>query len=168
MTANVTPPPNPPPQSELRERAQSKSCNNKNSTMATAKNKPTGEEITGFLENIDDAQKRQDCVDLIQLMQDITKEPPKLWSSSMVGFEARHYKYASGHEGDTFIVGFSPRKQNLALYGLAGVVEQLGLAEKLGKHTAGKGCLYIKKLDDVHLPTLQKLIQHAVKHGVDV
>lgn len=135
--------------------------------MATAKNKPIGEEITGFLDTIEDAQKRQDCATLIKMMQKITNEPPKLWSSSMIGFGARHYKYASGHEGDTFIVGFSPRKQNLVLYGLAGLTEQLGLVEKLGKHTAGKGCLYIKKLDDVHLPTLQKLIQHAIKHGVD-
>lgn len=133
--------------------------------MAAAKDKPAGEDIADYLDKINDAQKRQDCAALIKMMQEITKEPPKLWASSMIGFGARHYKYASGHEGDTFIIGFSPRKQNLALYGLAGLVEQLGLVEKLGKHTTGKGCLYIKKLADVHLPTLQTLIQHAIKHG---
>jgi Domain of unknown function (DU1801) len=136
--------------------------------MANTKNKPTNEEITGFLDKIDDAQKRQDCTVLIEMMQEITQEQPKLWASSMMGFGTRHYKYESGHEGDTFVVGFSPRKQNLTLYGLTGLDEQPGLIEKLGKHTTGKGCLYIKRLADVHLPTLQKLIQHSVKHWANL
>jgi hypothetical protein len=86
----------------------------------------------------------------------------------MVGFGDHHYKYASGHEGDTFIVGFSPRKQNLTLYILSGFDHEEQLLEKLGKYKTGKSCLYIKSLDDVHLPTLRSLIQQSFEHTIKI
>jgi hypothetical protein len=131
--------------------------------MAEPKTKPTGEDVESFLNTISDEKKRQDCFTLLEMMKQITNLEPKIWASSMVGFGDYHYKYASGHEGDAFIVGFSPRKQNLTLYILTGFEGEKQLLEKLGKHTTGKSCLYIKRLDDVHLPTLRNLIQHSAE-----
>lgn len=131
--------------------------------MAEPKTKPTGEDVESFLNNMSDEKKRQDCFTLLEMMKQITNLEPKIWASSMIGFGNYHYKYASGHEGDAFIVGFSPRKQNLTIYILTGFEQEQQLLEKLGKHTTGKGCLYVKRLDDVHLPTLRSLIQHSVE-----
>ena len=97
-------------------------------------------------------------------MHQATQMEPKLWASSMVGFGERHYKYASGHEGDTFLIGFAPRKQNLALYGLLDFEQKEPLLEQLGKHKTGKGCLYINHLDDIHLPVLHELILQSFRH----
>jgi hypothetical protein len=132
--------------------------------MVELKTKPTGEDIDQFLNGIEDEMKRQDCFTLMELMREITRTEPKLWASSMVGFGDHHYKYASGHEGDTFIVGFSPRKQNLTLYILSDFEQQDKLLGQLGKYKTGKGCLYIKRLEDVHLPTLRNLIQQSFEH----
>ena len=131
--------------------------------MAEPKTKPTGEDVESFLNAISDESKRRDCFTLLEMMKQITKLEPKIWASSMVGFGDYHYKYTSGHEGDAFIVGFSPRKQNLTLYILTGFEGEQQLLEKLGKHTTGKSCLYVKRLDDVHLPTLRSLIQRSVE-----
>ena len=133
--------------------------------MAENKTQPTGEDVEQFLASIADEVKRQDCFVLLKIMRQITKTKPKLWASSMVGFGDHHYKYASGREGDTFLIGFSPRKQNLVLYGL-GCLEKhpQALLEKLGKHKVGKGCLYLNKLSDVHLPTLRAIIKRGFQH----
>lgn len=133
--------------------------------MAELKTKQNNQSVTRFLNSLPDKQKRQDCLALIKLMQQATKAEPKMWGSSIIGFGSYHYKYASGHEGDTCLIGFSPRKQNLTLYLLGGLEQHAELLEKLGKHKTGKGCLYINRLEDIHLPTLKKLIQHSVKHG---
>jgi len=132
--------------------------------MVEPKARPTGEDVESFLSAISDEKKRRDCFTLLEMMRQITKTEPKLWASSMVGFGDHHYKYASGREGDTFIIGFSPRKQNLTLYILTGFEQEQQLLGKLGKYKTGKGCLYIKSLDDVHLPTLLSLIQHSIEH----
>jgi len=132
--------------------------------MADLKTKPTDENVEQFLNGISEDKRRQDCFTVLELMRQVTGIEPKLWSGSMVGFGDYHYKYASGHEGDTFIVGFSPRKQNLTLYILLGLDPQKPLLEKLGKFKTGKGCLYISNLDDIHIPTLQILIQQAYNH----
>ena len=134
--------------------------------MAEVKTKPTGEDVKQFLNGISDAGRRQDCFTLLEQMRQITKTEPKLWASSMVGFGDRHYKYESGREGDTFLIGFSPRKQNLTLYGLLGIDQKEQLLLKLGKYKAGKGCLYIKQLGDIDLPTLRELIQQSFAHKV--
>ena len=112
-----------------------------------------------FLEQPDE-QVRKDCAVISKLMSEATGEPPKMWGPSIIGFGTYHYKYASGREGDMPIIGFSPRKQNLTLY--VGFEEQADLLKKLGKHTTSKSCLYIKRLSDVDLPTLKKIIKVSV------
>ena len=127
--------------------------------MAELKTKPTDENVEKYLKGITDPVKRQDCLTVLKLMTDITGQKPKMWGPSIVGFGSYHYKYASGQEGDWPIVSFSPRKQNLTLYVLDGSAGEEELLQKLGKHSTGKSCLYIKRLDDVDLPTLKKLIK---------
>lgn len=133
--------------------------------MAEMKTKPTGENVTDFLNQISDDQKRRDSFALVKLMQQITKKKPKVWASSMIGFGDYHYEYASGRKGDVFAVGFAPRKRDLTLYVMHGCDGQGQLIKKLGKCKTSKACLYIKRLDDVHLPTLRKLIQLAYKQA---
>jgi hypothetical protein len=133
--------------------------------MADLKTKENEASVEGFLNGVADKQQREDAKTLLDLMQKATRMKPKMWGSSIVGFGSYHYKYASGHEGDTCLIGFSPRKANLTLY-LPGGQEHYGaLLEKLGKHKTGKGCLYIKRLDDVDLPTLRALLKEAARFG---
>ena len=109
-------------------------------------------------------QKRKDCLVILNIMREATGIEPVLWVGNIIGFGSYHYKYASGHEADACMIGFSPRKQNLALYVLSGFNNQQALLKKLGKHKSGVACLYINKLDDVHLPTLRKIIEESFKH----
>jgi hypothetical protein len=132
--------------------------------MAELKTKPTGEDVKQFLNSINDEKKRQDSFTLLEMMREITRIEPKLWASSMVGFGDHHYRYASGREGDTFLIGFAPRKQELALYGLSGSEQKEQMLAKLGKYKGGTGCLYIKRLDDIDLPTLRELIRQSFEH----
>ena len=132
--------------------------------MAELKTKRNDQNVEQFLNGIPDAQKRQDCFTLVALMKQATQAEPHMWGSNIVGFGAYHYTYASGREGDWFLVGFSPRKQNLTLYIMGGLEQYDELLKKLGKHQIGKACLYIKRIADIHLPTLKKLIQQSVKH----
>lgn len=131
--------------------------------MAENKTKPTRQSVEKFLKSIKDEKVRRDTLALLEIFKQVTKEEPKMWGSSIVGFGQYHYKYASGREGDSPLTGFSPRKQNLTLYLTAGFDGYGELLGNLGRHTTGKACLYIKTLDDVHLPTLKKLIQQSVK-----
>ncbi|MFC1664951.1 DUF1801 domain-containing protein [Pseudomonadota bacterium] len=96
-------------------------------------------------------------------MAPITRAEPKMWGNSIVGFDSYHYKYKSGREGDWLLTGFSPRKQNLTIYIMNGFEKYELLLTKLGKHKTAKSCLYIKKLDEIHIPTLIKLIKASVK-----
>jgi ferritin-like metal-binding protein YciE len=132
--------------------------------MAELKTKPTGESVVEFLDSIKDDQKRQDCHALSGMMQQATGSQPEMWGSSIVGFGRYHYRYASGREGDWFLAGFSPRKQNLTLYIMAGFDRYESLLAQLGKHTTGKSCLYIKKLADVDQDILQELIKLSADH----
>ncbi len=136
--------------------------------MAELKTKLNNRSVTRFLNSIPDQQKRQDCFALVKLMEQVTKAEPKMWGSSIIGFGSYHYAYASGHEGDMCLIGFSPRKQNLTLYLLAGFERCAELLKKLGKHKTGKGCLYINRLDDIHLPTLKKLVQQSFKYKTKI
>ena len=130
--------------------------------MAELKTKRTDRSVEEFLNTVVDEQRRQDCRVVLQIMKQVTKAEPKMWGTSIVGFGGYHYKYASGREGDWFLAGFSPRKQNLTLYITAGFERYDALLSKLGKHKTGKSCLYIKKLDDVDVETLKELIQQSV------
>ena len=125
---------------------------------------PSDTSVETFLNAIPNEQKRQDSLTLLSLFKDVTAAEPHLWGSSIVGFVAYHYHYESGREGDAFEVGFSPRKQNLTLYlGCNGFAQEVDLLEKLGKYKAGKGCLYINKIQDIDLPTLKELIRRSLQ-----
>ena len=119
--------------------------------------------VKSFLDGVADEKKRNDARAVAAIMEDITGEKPAMWGSSMVGFGSYHYKYDSGQEGDWPLVGFSPRKDSLTLYLMPGFEERSELLSKLGKHKTGVSCLYIKSLDDVHLPTLKTLVRQSVK-----
>ena len=131
--------------------------------MAEMKTKPNEASVDDFLTKTDD-DTRKDCYTLINLMEKVTGEKPKMWGPAIIGFGQYHYKYASGHEGDICKVGFSPRKGKLSLYVLAGAEGQHALLEKLGKHKAGKGCLYIKKVSDIDLGVLESMIRNTMRH----
>lgn len=131
--------------------------------MAELKTKQTGVSVAKFLNAVPDAQKRADSLLLIKIMREITKDEPKMWGPSIIGFGKYHYKYESGHEGDMCVAGFSPRKAALTIYVMPGFEKYPALMKALGKYKAGKSCLYVKRLDDIHLPTLKKLIRQSVK-----
>lgn len=132
--------------------------------MAENKTTPNNQDVEHFLNSIADEQKRKDSFTLLELMKQVTGMEPRMWGSSIVGFGSYHYTYESGREGDTILAGFSPRKQNVTLYHMGSFDQSNDLLKQLGKHTTGKGCLYIKRLDDVDLPTLKRLIEESVKH----
>lgn len=119
--------------------------------------------VEGFLNSVEDEQKRADCFEILKMMKQVTKETPKMWGSSIVGFGSYHYKGASGREGDWMLTGFSPRKQNLTLYLMGGFDLHKDLLKKLGKYKTSVGCLYIKQLDDVDKTVLKKLVTESVK-----
>jgi len=130
--------------------------------MVEIKTKATGKSVEGFLESVKDATRREDCRRVAAIMGKATGAPPRMWGSAIVGFGDYRYRYASGQVGDWFLVGFSPRKDNLTLYMTTWLKDNEALVEKLGKVKRGGGCLYVKRLDDVHLPTLTKLVQASV------
>lgn len=134
--------------------------------MTELKTKPNDQSVTAFLNGIAEDKRRQDCFTLLELMRQVTDMEPKMWGDTVVGFDSYHYKYQSGREGDWFLTGFSPRKQNLTLYIMAGFDQYEALLERLGKFTTGKSCLYIKKIEDIDLPTLRELIRQSVEHMV--
>ena len=136
----------------------------KEQTVAELSTKVTDRSVDKFLSGITDERKRKDSLVIRDLMARATKAPAEMWGSSIVGFGRYHYKYASGREGDWPLVGFSPRKQNLTLYIMSGFEGYADLMGRLGKYKTGKACLYIKSLDDVHLPTLRTLVQKSVKY----
>jgi len=129
--------------------------------MAENKTKQTAVSVSAYLGKLDDA-KRADAQALVKLMQSATGEEPKMWGPSIVGFGSYHYTYDSGREGDMPLVGFSPRKPATVLYGMRGASNAEALLASLGKHTTGKGCVYIKKLSDVDLKVLKELIVKSV------
>ncbi|MBC7878280.1 MAG: DUF1801 domain-containing protein [Anaerolineales bacterium] len=132
--------------------------------MAEVKTTKNDAGVEDFLNKIDDETKRKDCFEIVKIMKQATKEEPKMWGASIVGFGSYHYKYESGREGDSMIIGFSPRKQNITLYISGDGFEQYdGLMKKLGKHSIGKGCLYIKKLEDVDTAVLKELVNESAQ-----
>ena len=131
--------------------------------MAEARTKPTKQTVKDFISKLSDKQTRDDCTVIAKLMEDATKSKGVMWGTSIAGYGTRTIKYAGGKEADWPLIAFAPRKGNLTLYlSLAdrGSAELLG---KLGKHKMSKGCLHIKRLSDVDLPTLKKLIGASTK-----
>lgn len=133
--------------------------------MAELKTKVNKGSVNKFLDGIADEAKRKDSYVLFKMMQKATKNKAKMWGDSIVGFGDYHYVGKSGREGDWFLAGLSPRKQTLTLYVLGGWEPHPELLAKLGKHSLGKGCLYIKRLEDVDLSILNKLIVEAVRRA---
>jgi len=129
-----------------------------------AKNKTvfTDESVIEFIEKLENETKKSDSYQLIHLMSEITGQEPKMWGPSIIGFGQYHYKYASGHEGDAPVLGFSPRKAAISLYVFSGAEEHLPTVEKLGKFTMGKACIYVKKMSDIHLEVLNELMQQSI------
>jgi hypothetical protein len=132
-------------------------------TVADLKTKETEENVAAFLDKIKDETRRADCLAVVNIMRDATKEEPRMWGGSIVGFGRYHYKYESGREGDWMIIGFSPRKNDLTLYIPGGVDKFSDLVKRLGKYKTGKSCLYIKQLADVDVKILRKLVTQSVK-----
>lgn len=132
--------------------------------MYEAKTRLTANPVSDYLASIQDDSRRQDCEKVISLMENITGCPPQMWGPAIVGFDSYHYKYASGHEGDMCVVGFSSRKSDLTLYILSGDAdaETIDLLARFGKHKAGKACLYIKHLSDIDISILEQLIRRSV------
>lgn len=131
---------------------------------AELKTKETKASVEGFLNSITDEQKRTDSYALVNLMERLSGEKPKMWGPSIVGFGSTLLKYESGRELDWMLIGFSPRKANLTLYLTDGIARHPELLEKLGKHKTGVGCLYIKTLSDIDLTVLEKLISASLKN----
>jgi hypothetical protein len=128
------------------------------------KTKATKASVSEFLNSIEDRQKRADARKVAAMMRKATGKRAKMWGTSIVGYGTYHYKYASGREGDFMIAGFSPRKQALTVYIMAGFGRFEALLDKLGKYKTGKSCLYIKRLADVDEQVLQKLIDGSVSY----
>ena len=129
--------------------------------MAENKTKQNNQSVAKFISNVEDPQKREDSKAILALMKQVTKVEPKMWGDSMIGFGRFHYKSDSGREGDWFITGFSPRKQNLTIYITPGFDKYESLMKQLGKHKTSKGCLYVKKLEDVDMKVLKQLIKQS-------
>lgn len=132
--------------------------------MATAKPKTTetGNSVASFVKKVDKA-RQADCLGIIEIMEQQTGFPAKMWGPAIIGFGTYHYVYDSGHEGDAPMVGFSPRKNEFALY-IANFAGKEELLKTFGKHKAAKACVYIKKLEDIQVPVLKKLVAGSVKH----
>ena len=131
---------------------------------AELKTKQTDSSVHDFLAAVPDQKRRKDALAVLELMQEVTGLEPKIWGASIVGFGSYHYKYASGHEGDSPLIGFSPRKGDLTVYINSGFERHAALMERLGKYKTGKVCLYVKKLEDVDLPTLRELVRESFEH----
>ena len=131
--------------------------------MAENKTKPTSASVTDFLDRVKEPQKREDSYALLDMMRSVSKQEPVMWGPSIVGFGTYHYVYASGREGDTVILGFSPRKEALSIYMMCSLDQVADDLPELGKYKTGKGCLYIKSLKDVDAAVLKKILTKAWK-----
>jgi Domain of unknown function (DU1801) len=130
--------------------------------MAENKTKPTKLSVTAFINALTDETRRADAKVLVKLMQGVSGKKPQMWGPAIIGFGSCHYRYDSGREGDMPVIAFSPRKAATVLYGMIASSESKALLAKLGKHTNGKGCLYIKKLVDVDQKVLEAMAIKAV------
>ena len=130
--------------------------------MSELKTKRNEGDVDVYLDAVENPRRREDARRVLDLMREITGEPPKLWGSSIVGFGSYHYTYASGREGDWPVVGFAPRKRNLVLYIMPGFARYESLLARLGKHRTGRSCLYLNKLEDIDPDVLEELVRESV------
>jgi hypothetical protein len=132
--------------------------------MAQNKTMKNDGSVDDYLSSVANERRREDAFTVLKLMKKVTGEEPKMWGSALIGFGEYHYQYESGREGDFFLTGFAPRKQNLVVYIMPGFEHYDALLERLGKHKIGKSCLYINKLADVDLEVLGELVQRSMAH----
>lgn len=132
--------------------------------MSELKTQENEQSVAAFLAHIADDGKRADAERLVKLMRGVTRKPPKMWGDAIIGFGRYHYRYASGREGDWFLTGFSPRKQNISLYIMSGFGLHEEELQQLGKYKLGKCCLYVKRLEDIDLKVLRSIVRTSVKH----
>ena len=130
--------------------------------MVENKTKPTTASVAAYFAAIEDDARRKDCEALARLMTKASKQKPTMWGTAIVGFGRYHYRYESGREGETCLVGFSSRKGDISIYGLGDFPAKEKLLAKLGKHTMGKGCLYVRRLDDVDTKVLEDLLTTSI------
>ena len=130
--------------------------------MTQRKTVQTDKSVDAFLDSVENPRRRADARRLLALMREVTGKPPKMWGASIVGFGSYRYRYAGGREGDSLVVGFAPRKQNLAIYIMPGFARYGALLARLGKFRTGKSCLYVNKLDDVDPDVLEELVRQSV------
>jgi hypothetical protein len=131
--------------------------------MYELKTKETDSSVIEFIENVDSVKKREDAYQLLDMFTETTGFEAKMWGPSIIGFGSYHYKYATGHEGDAPLVGFSPRKAKISLYFAPGEPRREELLKIFGKHTTGKACVYINKVSDIDSEVLKELIRQSVK-----
>ena len=132
--------------------------------MAEPKTRPTDADVGAFLESVPDERRRDEARTVCRLMQEVTGEVPVLWGTGIVGFGRVRLRYASGRELDWPVTGFSPRKTATTIYLVDGFEERLDLLARLGPHSTGKSCLYLKRLSDVDLDVLKALIAESARH----
>jgi hypothetical protein len=132
--------------------------------MPELKTTPTGADVDAFLAGIEDPRRREDTIAVCSMMRDVTGQAPTMWGDSIVGFGSYSYRRANGQEYEWFTVGVSPRKRNLTLYIMDGFDSYDTLLARLGKHSTGKSCLYIGRLDDVDRDVLRQLVTESVRH----
>ncbi|MCM3612406.1 DUF1801 domain-containing protein [Planococcus sp. MERTA32b] len=130
--------------------------------MYEQKTKETDADVVEFIESVDSSKKREDAYRLLEIFEQTSGYEAKMWGDSIIGFGSYHYMYASGHEGDAPLVGFSPRKAKISLYFATGDQERQTLLNDFGKHTSGKSCVYINKVDDIDMEVLKKLITRSI------
>lgn len=130
---------------------------------AKLKTQKTGKSVKEFLEGIEETRKRADAFALSEILKQVLKQEPKMWGTSIVGAGDYHYKHESGREGDWFMAGFSPRKQNLTLYLMSGFGHDPDLLARLGKFKTEGSCLHFKTIEDIDTAVLKKLIARGVK-----
>lgn len=132
--------------------------------MAELKTRPTDNDVLEFIEKIDHPTRRKDAFVLLEMMKEITGESPVLWGESIIGFGRYAYTYRSGHSGEWFLIGFSPRKTSMSLYLMSGFDIVADDLKRLGKHKLGKSCLYINKLDDVDMDVLKTILKKSYEY----
>ena len=132
--------------------------------MSENKTRPTRQSVAEFLKTLPDEGRRADCRALAGMMKEVTGADGRMWGPAIVGFGDYHYKYASGREGDWFLAGFSPRKNDLTIYVMAGLERYGEQLARLGKHKTGKSCLYVKRLADVDLAVLRTIVEDSIRH----
>lgn len=132
--------------------------------MYELKTKENDNSVLEFIENVDNVKKREDAYQLLDIFTETTGYKAMMWGPSIIGFGTYHYKYESGHEGDAPLVGFSPRKAKISLYFATGDTKREELLQEFGKHTSGKACVYINKVNDINVDVLRALIKQSVSY----